>query len=59
MASTGALCSTLREGNKVGDRLANMGVDQGTRSMVSHSIPLEDIIPLLEADMRRVAFERV
>ncbi|KAI8529609.1 hypothetical protein RHMOL_Rhmol12G0238100 [Rhododendron molle] len=27
--------------------------------MVSHIIPSEDIIPLLEADTRRVAFERV
>lgn len=38
---------TLREENKVADRLANMRVDQENR-MVSHIIPPVDIIPLLE-----------
>ncbi|KAI8536130.1 hypothetical protein RHMOL_Rhmol10G0232600 [Rhododendron molle] len=49
---------TLREGNKVTDRLANMGVEQEDR-MVSLIILPDDIISLMEADMRGVAFEIV
>lgn len=46
------------EGNKVADKLANMGVEQDDK-WVSHISPPETIIPLLEADMRGVAFERM
>lgn len=46
----------MREGNKVADRLANIGVDQ-EHKMVSHIIPCDDLIPLLEADRRGVTFE--
>ncbi|KAI8537441.1 hypothetical protein RHMOL_Rhmol09G0024100 [Rhododendron molle] len=49
---------TPRKGNKIVGRLANKGVDQEDK-MVSHVIPPEDIIPILEADMRGVAFERL
>ncbi|KAI8533199.1 hypothetical protein RHMOL_Rhmol11G0278700 [Rhododendron molle] len=59
MAAMGCtLNHTLREGNKVADKLANLGVEQEEK-MVSHISPPDDIIPLLEADMRRVIFERV
>lgn len=44
---------TLKEGNKVADRLANIGVDQEDK-MVSYIIPSYDLIPLLEADTRGV-----
>lgn len=43
---------TFREGNQVTDRLANMGVNQEDK-MVSHVIQKDDIIPLLETDMKR------
>jgi len=59
MANTGCtLRHILREGNKVADKLANLGVDQDEK-WVSHISPPDDIIPLLEADMRGVAFERM
>lgn len=48
----------FREGNRVADKLADMGVDQGDR-MVLLIVPSHDTIPLLEADMRGVAFERL
>ncbi|KAI8552620.1 hypothetical protein RHMOL_Rhmol06G0280900 [Rhododendron molle] len=48
---------TSREGNKVMDRLANMCIDQ-EHKMVSHIIPHDDLISLLETDMRGVAFDR-
>lgn len=38
------------------DKLANMRVNQEDK-MVSHVIPLDDIILLLETDMRGVPFE--
>lgn len=58
MASTGcSLKHIYREGNKVADKLANIGVEQ-EHKWVSHISPPADIIPLLEADMRGVAFER-
>lgn len=59
MAITGCpLKHIFREGNQVADKLANLGVDQ-EHKWVSHISPPEDIIPLLEADMRGVAFERM
>lgn len=59
LAATGCfLIHTYREGNKVADKLANIGVDQEDK-WVSHIVPPTDIIPLLEADMRGVAYERV
>lgn len=58
MASTGCtLKHILREGNQVADKLANFGVDQEDK-WVSHISPPDYVIPLLEADMRGVAFER-
>lgn len=41
---------TLRENNKVADRLTNVGVNQ-EHKMISHIIPPDDI-PFLEVDMR-------
>ncbi|KAI8522671.1 hypothetical protein RHMOL_Rhmol13G0014400 [Rhododendron molle] len=51
LAATGCLLKhTFCEGNQVADRLANMGVNQEDEMML-HVILLDDIIPLLEADM--------
>lgn len=47
-----------REGNQVADKLANMGVEHEDK-WVSHIAPPVDTIPLLEAAMRGVAFERL
>lgn len=59
MASTGcSLKHIYRKGNTVADKLANIGVEQDHK-WVSHISPPLDIIPLLEADMRGVAYERV
>lgn len=59
LAATGcSLSHVYREGNQVADKLANVGVEQEEK-WVSHITPPVDIIPLLEADMRGVAFERM
>lgn len=59
MAATGCtLNHTLREENRTADGLVNMGVDQQDK-MVSHINPPDDIIPLLEVDMRGVSFVRL
>lgn len=52
------IVGTIDRPKKVADMFANIGVDQEDR-MVSYIIPPDDLIPLLEADMRGVAFERV
>lgn len=52
-----SLSHTYREGNKVVDKLANIEGEQEDK-WVSHIVPPVDIIPLLEADMRGVAYER-
>lgn len=39
------------------NNLTNMGVEQDDK-MMAHINPLDVIIPLLETDMRGVAFER-
>lgn len=44
--------------NQVADRPVNMEVDQ-EENMVSHIIPSNDLIPLLEADTWGVTFERI
>lgn len=50
-----SLKHTLREGNKVAYKLANMGADQDEK-MVSRVIPMDEVISLLETDMRRVVW---